>query len=174
MATGEEPKVIRNSITLGGLLLTVGFAGAATAVEGTYDDARLDWTVAEESGLRVDYPAGIFTVELGPSDKGSGRVFRSGDGTARFTFYVRPNTERDTLASFLRSRLSVPRSKIDYLRVTERFLAVSAVQGGRIYYGRCNFPDGANGPIHCMELVYGNGEKRLWDPIVTRVSLSLR
>jgi hypothetical protein len=25
--------------------------------------------VAEESGLRVEYPAGIFTVDIGPSDK---------------------------------------------------------------------------------------------------------
>ena len=66
--------MIRNSITLGGLLLTTGFAGAAIALEGGYDDARLNWTVAETSGMRVDYPAGVFTVDLGPSDKGPGRV----------------------------------------------------------------------------------------------------
>jgi len=166
--------MIRNSITLVGLLLTSGFAGAAISLEGGYDDAHLNWTVAETSGMRVDYPAGVFTVDLGPSDKGPGRVFRSRDGTAGFTFYVQANTERDMPDTFLSSRLSAPHTKIDYLRVTERFVAVSGVRGGQIYYSRCNFPYGASGPIHCMELVYRKGEKRAWDPVVTRVSLSLR
>jgi hypothetical protein len=48
------------------------------------------------------------------------------------------------------------------------------VRRGQIYYSRCNFPYGASGPIHCMELVYSKSEKRLWDPVVARVSLSLR
>jgi len=164
----------RNSITLGGLLLTIGFAGAAIALEGGFDDARLNWTVAETSGMRVDYPAGVFTIDLGPSDKGPGRVFRSHDGTAGFTFYEQENTEHDTPDSFLSSRLSAPHTKIDYLRVTERFVAVSGVRRGQIYYSRCNFPYGASGPIHCIELVYSKDEKRAWDPVGTRVSLSLR
>jgi hypothetical protein len=166
--------VIRNCIALVGLLLSADFAGASSTLGGVYGDERMNWTIGEVSMMRVDYPAGIFTVDVGPSDKGPGRVLRSDDGTAGFTFYTQPNTEHDTPASFLRSRLSAPRRKIDYMRVTERFVAVSGVRGGRIYYGRCNFPDGASGPIHCMELVYGKSEKRLWDPIVTRVSLSLR
>jgi hypothetical protein len=166
--------VIRNCIALVGLLLSADFAGASSTLGGVYDDERMNWTIGEVSGMRVDYPAGIFTVDVGPSDKGPGRVLRSDDGTAGFTFYMQPNTEHDTPASFLRSRLSAPRRKIDYMRVTERFVAVSGVRGGRIYYGRCNFPDGASGPIHCMELVYSKSEKRLWDPIVTRASLSLR
>jgi hypothetical protein len=166
--------MIRNSIALAGLLLSAGYAGATSTLGGAYDDARLNWTAAEVSGMRVDYPSGVFTTDVGPSDKGPGHVFRSHDGTAGFMFYVQPNTEHDTPDSFLSSRLSAAHTKIDYLRVTERFVAVSGVRGGRIYYGRCNFPDGANGPIHCMELVYSKSEKRLWDPIVTRVSLSLR
>jgi hypothetical protein len=165
--------MIRNSITLGGLLLLIGFAGSANALLGAYDDAQLNWTEAEVSGMRVDYPAGVFAIDLGPADKGPGRVFRSRDGTAGFTFYVKANTEHDTPDSFLR-RLSAPHTKIDYLRVTERFVAVSGVRRGQIYYSRCNFPYGASGPIHCMELVYNKSEKRLWDPVVTRVSLSLR
>jgi len=166
--------VIRNSITLACLLLATGFAGAAITTGGAYDDAGLNWTVAEAADMRVDYPAGIFTVDLDPSDKGPRRVFRSAGGTADFTFYVLSNTKLDTPDSFLRSRLGAPHTKIDYLRVTKRFVAVSGIQGGRIYYSRCNFPYGTSGPIHCLELVYGKGEKRMWDPIVTRMSLSLR
>jgi hypothetical protein len=77
--------VIRNSITLAGLLLTAGFADAAVTPGGNYDDARLKWAVAEVAGMRVDYPAGIFTVDLGLGDRGPGRAFRSADGTADFT-----------------------------------------------------------------------------------------
>jgi hypothetical protein len=164
----------RNSTMLAGLLLIIGFAGTANALLGAYDDAQLNWTEAEVSGMRVDYPAGVFAIDLGPADKGPGRVFRSNDGTAGFTFYVQANTEHDTPDSFLSLRLSAAHTKIDYLRVTERFVAVSGVRGGQIYYSRCNFPYGASGPIHCMELVYSKAEKRAWDPVVTRVSLSLR
>jgi hypothetical protein len=39
-------------------------ARAAGTLGGAYDDARPSWTVAEASGMRVDYPAGIFTVDL--------------------------------------------------------------------------------------------------------------
>ena len=156
------------------LLLAIGPTGAAVIQGGGYADLPLNWAVAESSGMRVDYPAGVFTVDGGPADKGSGRVFRSADGSAGFMFYVQANAEHDTPSSFLRSRLSAPQTKIDYRRVTDRFVAVSGVREGRIYYSRCNFPYGANGPVHCMELVYSESEKRLWDPIVTRVSLSLR
>jgi hypothetical protein len=155
------------------LLLSAGLAGAAVG-QGGYADAELNWAVAESSGMSVDYPAGLFTVDAGPSDKGLGRALRSADGSAGFIYYVQANEKRDTPASFLRSRLSAPHTKIDYRRVTDRFVAVSGVREGRIYYSRCNFPQGASGPIHCMELVYSESEKRLWDPVVTRVSLSLR
>ena len=155
------------------LLLTTVFAGAAFN-RGGYADSQLNWAVAESSGMRVDYPAGVFTVDVGPSDKGPGRSLRSADGTAGFMFYVQANEQHDTPNSFLRSRLSSPHTKIDYRRVTDRFVAVSGVRDGRIYYSRCNFPQGASGPIHCMEMVYSESEKRLWDPLVTRASLSLR
>jgi hypothetical protein len=97
-STGIE--VIRNSISLVGLLLSANFAGAAGTLGGAYNDARLNWTVAEASGIRVDDPAGIFTVDLGPPDKGPGRVLRSEDGAAGFAFYVQPNIEHDTPTSF--------------------------------------------------------------------------
>ncbi len=73
--------------------------------------------------MRVDYPAGVFAIDLGPAQKGLGHVFRSRDGTAGFTFYVQANTDHDTPDSFLNSRLSAPHTKIDYLKVTERFVA---------------------------------------------------
>lgn len=165
--------MLHNTTMLAALLLTTSIAGAAVT-PGGYDDARLNWTIGKASGMSVDYPAGVFTVDLGPSKKGPGRVLRSSDGAAGLTFYVQENTKHDTPNTFAKSRLNAQHTKIDYLRVTERFVAASIVKGRQIYYSRCNFPYGASGPIHCLELIYNSSEKRLWDPIVTRVSLSLR
>jgi hypothetical protein len=104
---------------------------------------------------------------LGP--RNPGRVLRPDDGNAGFTFYMQPNIEHDTPTL----RLSAAGTKIDYISVTERVVAVSGVRERRSHYGQCNFPDGPSGPIHCRELVDSKSEKRFWDPIVTRVSLSL-
>jgi hypothetical protein len=71
------------------------------------------------------------------------------------------------LNSYLRS----PRSQLDYERGTPSFFAISAVKNNTIYYSRCNFSHSA---IHCFDLVYPEREKRAWDAIVTRISLSLR
>jgi hypothetical protein len=43
-----------------------------------------------------------------------------------------------------------------------------------IFYSRCNFSDGSEGRIHCIFISYPKREKRMWDDIVTRMSLSLR
>jgi hypothetical protein len=43
-----------------------------------------------------------------------------------------------------------------------------------ILYSRCNFSGGARGVIHCFDLKYPQEEKRAWDAVVTRISLSLR
>ena len=44
---------------------------------------------------------------------------------------------------------------------------------GVILYSRCNFSQGRRA-IHCFDLLYPQEEKRSWDAIVTRISLSLR
>ena len=53
------------------------------------------------------------------------------------------------------------------------FFAISMERDGRILYSRCNF---SRSPvaIDCFDLVYPQEEKRAWDPVVTRMSLSLR
>jgi hypothetical protein len=88
--------------------------------------------------------------------------------------YVEKNEAHHSLASFVASNLTMPTSQIDYRRITDRFFAVSGESNGRIFYSRCNFPDGATGPMHCIFLSYRSSEKEAWDGIVTRISLSLR
>jgi hypothetical protein len=147
---------------------------AGRAIPAHTPTQNLDWTNARSFGLSVEYPAGIFATDAGPAERGPGRKFISTDRTAGFEFYVEQNPEHYTPRSFVRSRLKFPPSEIDYRRVTDRFVVISGIHEGHIYYSRCNFPMGSSGPLHCIHLAYNKDEKEDWDGIVTRVSLSLQ
>ena len=125
-------------------------------------------------GTRVDYPAGIFAVSQGKSEVGTGERLSTADKRASLTIYARTNEAGETPASYLRKNLRMPGSVIQYRRVTPSFFAISAEQEGTIYYSRCNFSPLRGATIHCFDLVYPEPEKRAWDAIVTRISLSLR
>lgn len=129
---------------------------------------------SDRAGTTVDYPAGIFGIDAGAAPRGEGRELRSGDGRARFMVYVEANQQRYTPSRFIQTQLAAPKSPIEYRRVTDRFFVISGIVGEQIYYSRCNFPSGAGGPIHCIYVAYPQREKRGWDPIVTRMSRSLR
>jgi hypothetical protein len=126
-----------------------------------------------EFGTSVDYPAGIFAPS-GPSKMGLGRQFDSPDGRTVLSIYSQENTNADTPASYLRNNLRVGQRALDYERVTKLFFAVSMERDGLIYYSRCNFSGASTSAIHCFDLVYPQEEKAAWDPVVTRISLSLR
>jgi len=137
-------------------------------------DAPLWRVFADEAGTRVDYPSGIFTSDAGAAPRGTGRELRSTDERARLLIYVESNTERYTPAGFLRAQMRASGAQLDYQRVTDRFFAVSGSNDDQIFYSRCNFRFGAGGPFHCIYVTYPRNEERLWDRIVTRMSLSLR
>jgi hypothetical protein len=63
---------------------------------------------------------------------------------------------------------------LEYERVTASFFAVTMEHDGLIYYSRCNFSSAQGNNIHCFDLFYPQDEKHAWDPVVTRMSLSLR
>jgi len=63
---------------------------------------------------------------------------------------------------------------VDDEGVTRRFFAISSERRGLIFYSRCIFSVEAGGAIHCFDRVYPQDEKRAWDPVVTRISRSLR
>jgi hypothetical protein len=129
------------------------------------------WTTfGEVAGLQVEYPAGIFRVNAGPTEKGEGRIFRSEDGRYQFSAYSLDNPERDSPRAYLRKNLMVPPESLIYRRVTEQFFVMSSIRQGRIFYSRCNF----GSRIHCIYLEYPQDEKLAFDPIVMRVSYSLR
>jgi hypothetical protein len=166
--------VLSSAIALGApALLGATATGAAAQTVGPALAAPR-WAVASETGTAVDYPANIFSVDAGPSPRGTGHRLQTDDGRAEFVLYVSPNEDRDSPRSYVRKYLAVPKAKLDYTRITDRFFVVSGVQEGRVFYSRCNYPRGPSGPMHCVYLLYPEAETRAWDGIVTRISRSLR
>jgi hypothetical protein len=130
------------------------------------------WTIFEDDrGTVVQYPRGIFAVEA-PDENAAERVLTTVDGRARLHISARRNERNESPAQYLRRVFATNRERLTYDRVTDKFFAVSVPHKGRIFYRRCNFAN--NGLIHCIELQYPGSEKRAWDDIVTRISLSLR
>jgi hypothetical protein len=131
-----------------------------------------DWRTFEvaEFGTRIQYPASIFTP-TGKPERGLGQRFERADGRAVLSIYSRPNEAGENPKTYLRNNLRMDRSALDYVRIARSFFAISSERDGVILYSRCNF---SGGVIHCFDLKYPQEEKRSWDAVVTRISLSLR
>ena len=123
-------------------------------------------------GTMADYPADLFTVRDPPPENGDGQSFRTADGRAQLSIYGTRNAEADTPQSYVKK--NVDPQGASYKRVTKRFYIVSGIREGSIFYDRCNFPPVPEGVIDCFSLTYAAQEKAAWDPIVTRLSNSLR
>ena len=158
---------IVTAVLLGGILPTAPARAQTLPVSSwtTYSDPS--------TGTRVDFPEGLF-VPAGAPQRGSGRRFRTPDGRAEFSIYTVNSARGETPRSYLQNNLKVPRQVLSYERVTKQFFAVSSRHQGRIYYSRCNFAADPSGPMHCIYLAYPAREKKAWDAVVTRLSLSLR
>jgi hypothetical protein len=135
----------------------------------------VDWRTFEvpDFGTSIQYPANIF-APAGKPEKGLGQRFERSDGRAVLSIYSRPNEAGENPTTYLRHNLRMERSALDYVRITRSFFAISSERDGVILYSRCNFSGGARGVIHCFDLKYPEQEKRSWDAVVTRISLSLR
>jgi hypothetical protein len=155
---------------------TLAVCSNASGADAQIRGSALDWQtfVVPEFGTTVEYPASIFAVADGKAEKGFGQRFSSADGRSVLTIYTRENEAGDTPASYLKNNLRTGRSALDYQRITRTFFAISSEREGLIFYSRCNFSADAGGAIHCFDLVYPQREKRAWDPVVTRISRSLR
>jgi hypothetical protein len=148
--------------------------GAPAPVVPAPSDPGWKEFVVPDFGTRLEYPAGIFSESEGQPEVGTGERLRTPDGRASLTIYSRANETGETPSSYLRKNLKMAQSGMQYQRVTPYFFAISTEREGTIYYSRCNFSRVRGPSIHCFDLVYPQREKRAWDPIVTRISLSLR
>lgn len=130
--------------------------GANAQVRGrTGQGQGLGWQTfqVKEFGTTVDYPVSIFSEPSGKAEKGTGQRFNSADGRSTLTIYALENADGDTPASYLRKNLRMPRSAIDYERVTRSFFAISVERQGTVLYSRCNFASGGDGgTVHCIDL----------------------
>jgi hypothetical protein len=121
----------------------------------------------------VDYPS-WFSIREGEPTLGPGERRVTLDKRAEIEIYSLPNQARYTPRSYLAEKMRLNPAVLHYERVTSRFFVLSAAANARIYYTRCNFSERAGGTIRCVYLGYPRSEKRDWDQVVTRVSLSLR
>jgi len=122
-------------------------------------------------GMAFDFPAHIFSLK---SAEQGGRdvVFSTPDGRARIRVFSVANEANDTPRRYL-SRIAKPgEGRFTYVRTASRFFVASGTRDGVIFYRRCNFPT-ADRRIACFQMDYPQREKRAWDRIVTRISLSL-
>lgn len=157
------------------LVVVFGTSSGVTLGHGEEGKETMGWTTFSiaDSATRLDYPAGLFSISEGNSETGTGQRFRTSDGRALLSIYSKTNDVGQTPAAYLKTNLRRPRSALDYERVTSSFFAISEETKDTIYYSRCNFSNN-NRTIHCFDLVYPFREERVWDPIVTRLSRSLR
>jgi hypothetical protein len=157
------------SVTLAALL------SSSSAHAQVGERGPIQWRTFEvpEFGTRVQVPANIF-VPAGKPKRGSGQRFERADGRAVLSIYSRPNETGESPRTYLQNNLRADRSALDYERITRSFFAISLEQDGVILYSRCNFSARARAAIHCFDLTYPQEEKRSWDAVVTRISLSLR
>ena len=125
------------------------------------------------SGTRVEYPANIFSVAEGAFQHAPGERFGTADGRAHLVVFTMTAEKSGSPAAFIARNLQVPRAALHYQRIAPRFFALSGVHDQDIYYVRCN--SGADRTIlHCIYLIYPVADKQAWDPIVTRISRTLR
>jgi len=122
-------------------------------------------------GLEFDFPAHVFSLKS--AEKGrEGVTFSTADGRARIRVFGMPNVANDTPARYLRRIARPEEGRFTYVRTTPRFFVASGTRDHMIFYRRCNFSRDKR--LSCFQLDYPQSEKRAWDGIVTRVSLSLR
>ena len=129
-----------------------------------------DWATLRHDGAAVQVPRDVFAVEAGAGTP-KGRMLATGDGRAHLHVFTMRNERGESPAQFLARVFPRDRTRLSYDRVAANFFAVSQPSQTLILYRRCNF---VRGDIHCVDLQYPRGEKRAFDGIVTRVSLSLR
>jgi hypothetical protein len=121
---------------------------------------------------RLRNPIGVSGEHLLRRRAGRNRGGQRFESEDELSIYAREKEDGDTPASYLKKNLR--KSGLDYERVTRSFFAISMEREATILYSRCNFSRSARRAIHCFDLVYPQAEKRAWDPVVTRMSLSLR
>jgi hypothetical protein len=125
-----------------------------------------------EFGMTFDFPRHIFSLQTAEQGR-QGVLFSTPDGRARIRVFGEANEADETPAGYLRRIRKSGEGRFTYVRTTPRFFVASGIRDGMIFYRRCNFA-ASERRMSCFQMDYPQREKRAWDGIVTRISLSLR
>ena len=140
--------------------------------QATADDLR--WATLHNArfGSSIEFPSGLFTDFDPPRDGSGAMLFRTSDGSAYvyLSGVSRSNMVEPHLA--LQDRVAAADGAVDYARATSSFYALSRINRGAVHYTRCNYS--ARADVACFEISYPQVEAKWWDPVVTRMSRSLK
>lgn len=153
-------------LTLRAFCLALGLVALALPAHA----APHDWATLNHDGAIVQVPRDVFPVEAGAGEP-KGRMLASADGRAHLHLFTVRNARGERPGEFLARVFPRDRTRLSYDRVARNFFAVSQPSEALILYRRCNF---VGGVIHCVDLQYPRADKRAFDGVVTRISLSLR
>jgi hypothetical protein len=153
-----------------GLALTFAF-GICASINVAVAQEKWATYVNPRFGTIADYPANIFTVRDPEPENGDGQSFHSSDGRAQLLIYGAHNAEGDTPQRYLEKNAD---QDVSYRRATAHTYVMSGTRKDQLFYERCNFQEGKSDIINCFTVTYPAQEKIAWDPIVTRLSKSLR
>jgi hypothetical protein len=152
-----------------GCLVTDAAARDQAAAEGASGWGRYR---DRDFGMTFDFPAHIFSLKSAEQG-GQGVVFSTADGRAHIKLFAFANEANDTPRRYLGKIAKAGEGRFTYVRTTPRFFVASGTRDGMIFYRRCNFPASGDRRVACFHMDYPQEEKRAWDGVVTRISLSL-
>jgi hypothetical protein len=169
----------RNDWHLAWLTLAVAFVLTASVADAGDEISAVErspqWGHYRDRnfGMEFDFPAHIFSLKSAEQERQE-VIFSTADGRARIRVFGLANTANDSPAGYLRRIAKPGEGQFSYVRTTRRFFVASGTRDGMIFYRRCNFSASAEKRVGCFQLDYPQAEKRAWDRVVTRISLSLR
>ena len=124
-------------------------------------------------GTTIEYPSDKFR-SLRPPDNGDGLAFEAADG-GRFSVSAHRNINNDTLAEVEEFYLAdrKPGEKITYRDKGPNWFVLSGTRGGTVFYER-HLLSHQNELVNTLDMTYPARLEKAYDPIVTRMSRSLR
>jgi len=157
-----------------GLVLPASQPAARNAdVSAARQSAGWERHYVSEFGLAFDFPTKIFSLDSAQTRQ-NGVVYFTPDRRAKIGMFGFVNSVNDTPKRLLNRVADFRAANFTYVRTAARFFAASGKREGMIFYRRCNFAPRADRRVGCVFIDYPQSEKRAWDDVVTRMSLSLR
>lgn len=148
---------------------------AALSTEASAQSSAERWFTYrnERFGTIADVPRGLLPKEEPEPANGDGQAWTSADGRSRLAIYGGFNAENRTVEQIVTEDYGDLAPTFDYRRVAADWFVVSGTKDGTTFYTRCRFSTGLR-VQHCIDLSYPAADTKRWDPVVARISKSLK